>query len=169
MLAVGSVPHLIRLRTARSCLLLGHAPDPAVGLDAHRSVLDERCSGTARAVSLPPRRRELRAAARSAPPSRNASARRGAARARRDHGRRARVGLARGCAMSSGSAPSSGTPYCAAMRSPPPSPKMCSSCPQFEQTCMAHVLDDAEHRHGDLLEHLQRPCARRAARCPAAW
>ena len=35
---------------------------------------------------------------------------------------------------SSGSSPSSVTPYCSAMRWPPPAPKMCSTCPQFEQT-----------------------------------
>ena len=38
--------------------------------------------------------------------------------------------------MSSGSAPSSATPYCSAMRAPPPLPKMGSSWPHFEQTCV---------------------------------
>ena len=33
---------------------------------------------------------------------------------------------------------------------------------------VAHVLDDAEHRHVDLLEHRHARAARRAARCPAA-
>ena len=58
--------------------------------------------------------------------------------------------------MSSGSEPSSGTPYCAAMRSPPPAPKTCSAWPQLRAHVHGHVLDDAQHRHLDLLEHPQR-------------
>ena len=38
--------------------------------------------------------------------------------------------------MSSGNSASRSTPYCCAMRRPPPAPKMCSSWPQFEQTCV---------------------------------
>ena len=57
--------------------------------------------------------------------------------------------------MSSGSSASSSTPYCSAMRRPPPAPKMCSSWPQLRADVRAHVLDDAEHRHFDLLEHAQ--------------
>jgi hypothetical protein len=37
--------------------------------------------------------------------------------------------------MSSGSSPSNCTPYCAAMRAPPPLPKMCSTWPHWLQTC----------------------------------
>ena len=56
---------------------------------------------------------------------------------------------------SSGSSPSSVTPYSAARRAPPPAPKMCSAWPQLRAHMHAHVLDDAEHRHRDLLEHRQ--------------
>ena len=44
--------------------------------------------------------------------------------------------------------------YSAARRLPPSSPKMCSTRPQLLAHVHRHVLDDAEDRHADLLEHL---------------
>ena len=62
---------------------------------------------------------------------------------------------ARGSRCRAASAPRKSTPYSAHMRSPPPSPKMCSAWPQLRADVRAHVLDDAEDRHADLLEHLE--------------
>ena len=45
-------------------------------------------------------------------------------------------------------------PYSAAMRLPPPSPKMCSAWPHLAAHVHRHVLHDAQDRHADLLEHL---------------
>jgi hypothetical protein len=39
--------------------------------------------------------------------------------------------------MSSGREPSNSTPYCSAIRWPPPAPKICSTWPQLEQVCNA--------------------------------
>ena len=61
--------------------------------------------------------------------------------------------------MSSGSEPSSVTSYSRAMRSPPPLAEDVLLVAAVRADVEAHVLDDAEHRHVDLLEHLE-PLAR---------
>ena len=154
---------LVAIRAARTCpgsngsiilFVLRHAADPVVGLDAHLARLgsaffddDLRETGV-RAILRAARQRRGRAA-------RHVEV--GAARG--ESGAATTVGVPPSASSrmraSSGSSPSSSTPYCAAMRAPPPAPKRCSTWPQLRADVHAHVLDDAEHRHVDLLEHLE--------------
>ena len=68
--------------------------------------------------------------------------------------------------MSSGSAPSSGTSYMAAMRSPPPAPNTCSVWPQFVQVCTA-MFSTMPSTGTSTLANICR--ALRASRVAMSW
>ena len=148
-----------RARTARSCacsramrriqlsdlMLIDSSPVGLAGFSCLRPRSSEtRCCDRARAAPAP---------RRCGAPSRSTAARAATSGAATTVGRPPSAS-SRMCA-SSGSSPSSRTPYSRAMRAPPPAPKMCSTCPQFEQTCTLMFSTMPSTGTDDLLEHLQ--------------